>query len=437
MKEKDEIYELIDPDEKGEKKYNLWERIFVVISLIFIIGCIIFYGNRLIKYYKIYNPKIEGESVELIMNAIVRNQEIVYEKDGLYRASGMYIYKGENVNNYIKYSNMLFRIIKFNADGSLDLVLDDNINMLKWNNEVTNFNDSDIYKYLNNYFYKLLDYTYLSNTSICDDTVNDLKNITCTNKITNSYIRLLSVSEYLNSKVDGKTYINDNDNIWLLNRSDSAVWNINNGNLSSSEPDNMYYIKPVITLKNSTILKSGIGSIEDPYIVGENKLGVGSFVKLEDDVWYIYGKNDNTYLLSLTKTLDNRKIFSSKHTKFDINEKNSLANYLNDDYYNSLSYKDILVENEWYNGSYDSYNDVFSSTVSSYVGLLNVSDIKFDDLLDYYLMTESKNDRIYLYSDTLVDSKPNLIRNIVPTIAIKDLEVTGNGTIDSPYEVIK
>ena len=103
-----------------------------------------------------------------------------------------------------------------------------------------------------------------------------------------------------------------------------------------------------------------------------------------------------------------------------------------------MAYKDILEENDWYNGSYDSYNDVFSSTTKSYVGLLNVSDIKKEGLIDYYLMTASNNDKIYLYSDTLINSKPNLLRNVVPTIAIKDLKTSnGAGTDTNPYEVTK
>lgn len=438
MKNKEDMYELIDPDEKEHKTFKLWEKILIISSLVFIIGCMIFYGSRLIKYYKIYNPKIEGESVELIMNAIVRNQPIVYEKDGLYRTSGMYIYKGENVDNYIRYSNMLWRIVKFNIDGSLDLVLDGNINMLKWNNDVVSFEKSDIYKYLNNYFYKLLDYDNLSNTVICTDEIDDLKNITCNNKITDSYVRLLSISEYLNSMADNKTYINDSSNIWLSDRGSKTIWNINDKNLSSSKPSNMYYVKPVITLKNSTVLKGGTGKVDDPYIVGDSKLGVGSYVKLNDDVWYIYDIKNDTYLLSLSKELDGKKAFSKKSTKFDITDKTSLAYYLNNEYYESLAYKDILEENDWYNGSYDSYNDVFSSTTKSYVGLLNVSDIKKEGLIDYYLMTASNNDKIYLYSDTLINSKPNLLRNIVPTIAIKNLKASnGAGTDTNPYEVTK
>lgn len=417
------------------KKYHLWEKLLITFSIIFIICCFIFYGTRLIKYYKIYNPKIDDEKVELLMNAIVRNQTIVYENDGLYRVSGMYVYKGENVNNYIRYSNMLWRIIKFNSDGSLDIVLDDNINMLKWNNEVTNFDNSDIYKYLNNYFYKLLDYSQLSNTVICNDIVSDLNNMTCNDKKTDSYVRLLNISEYLTSKTDS-TYINDEENIWLLNRSEDNVWNINNGSLSASGSDNMYYIKPVITIKNSAVLMSGDGTKENPYTISENNLGVGSYVKIDEDVWYIYDKTNDSYKLSLTEKLDKMQIYNQNSTKFDLEDETSLAYYLNNTYYESLSYKDKLMESNWYNGSYNSYEDVLKNSVSSKVGILNVNDIKISNLSEYYLMTPSLNDRIFLYSNTLIDSKPNFLRSIVPTISINNLNtLSGSGTEDDPYVV--
>lgn len=422
-------------DKKPKKKFHLWEKILIIFSIVFIICCFIFYGTRLVKYYKIYNPKIDDEKVELLMNAIVRNQPIVYEGDGLYRVAGMYIYKGENVNNYIRYSNMMWRIVKFNGDGSLDIVLDDNINMLKWDNEVVDFKNSDIYKYLNNYFYKLLDYSQLSNTVICNDTITDLNSMTCNDKITDSYVRLLNISEYLNSKTES-TYIVDDNNIWLLNRNNDSIWNINGGSLSSSSPNNMYYIKPVVTIKNSSVLMSGTGTKDDPYILSDNKLGVGSYVKMNNDIWYIYDKNVDNYLLSLTNTLETMQIYNLNSTKFDLEDTTSLANYLNNEYYESLTYKDKLVVNNWYDGSYDKFEDVFASSVSSKVGLLNVNNIKLNNLDGYYLMTPTLNDRIYLYSNNLVDSKPNFLRNVVPTIAIKDINIlNGTGSIDNPYEI--
>ena len=47
---------------------------------------------------------------------IVKNKSVVYEGEGLYMTGGNYIYKGIKVDNYVKYSNMLWRIIKINTD---------------------------------------------------------------------------------------------------------------------------------------------------------------------------------------------------------------------------------------------------------------------------------------------------------------------------------
>ena len=66
MKNKEDMYELIDPDEKEHKTFKLWEKILIISSLVFIIGCMIFYGSRLIKYYKIYNKTTKTSEPELL-----------------------------------------------------------------------------------------------------------------------------------------------------------------------------------------------------------------------------------------------------------------------------------------------------------------------------------------------------------------------------------
>jgi len=106
------------------KKVLLFQVVFSLLSIVFIIGCCIFYGSRLIKFYKIYNPKDEnGKAIELLGNHILNNSSFVYEGEGIYLINGSNIYKGENVNNYIKYSNLLWRILRINEDKSLEIVL--------------------------------------------------------------------------------------------------------------------------------------------------------------------------------------------------------------------------------------------------------------------------------------------------------------------------
>ena len=103
---------------KEKKPAKLWEKVFWGVSLAFILGCCIFYGQRLIHYYKIYNPTDpSGNRVQLIADEITGKSEYVYEGSGLYSNETGYVYKGEIENNYLKYNNMLWRILKINTDG--------------------------------------------------------------------------------------------------------------------------------------------------------------------------------------------------------------------------------------------------------------------------------------------------------------------------------
>ena len=155
------------------KKVFYLQLTFCIISAIFLLGCSLFYGSRLIKFYKVYNPKTEdGEKVELLGSSITTNSELSTEGEGLYRIGGSYLYKGENVDNYIKYNNNLWRIIKINGDGSIDMVMENAINVLDWNSEVTTYEDSDIRQYLNDVFLKSLNKDLLVQTTYFKDLVD-------------------------------------------------------------------------------------------------------------------------------------------------------------------------------------------------------------------------------------------------------------------------
>ncbi len=413
------------------------ERLFWVISITFILGCFLFYGLRLVKYYKIYNPKVAEEEM-LLADSIIKESPIVYEEDGLYIASGSYIYKGKEVNNYIRYSGLLWRIVTIKNTKEINIVLDDSINSLRWNKNITNFNESDISKYLNNVFAKGLDLNLLSKAKTCLDSINELTDVKCTNVNIDDYVRLLNINEFLNTKTED-SYLGNND-LWLENRSDTQVWHTNGGNLSLADSTETYLVRPVVTLNRSNKLIKGTGTKDDPYIISEdkNELTVGSYVKLGDDKWVIYGIENNTVRLSLANLYENITYrFSLTSNKYESSQANSLAKYLNNDFYNSLSYKDKLIKTNWYVGEYkDSYEAVYDQKVNEYVGLLNVADLKFDSSLGGYYLLTPVDSKAYIYDNDLIPSTITLSRAIRPTIMItkKDIK-SGNGTISSPFEL--
>lgn len=431
-------------EKRPNKKMKLWEKIFCLASFLFILGCCIHYGTRLVKYYKIYNPVSEsGEKIELLSSSIAKGSSIVYEGSGLYMVGGSYTYKGTDVNNYIKFSNQIWRIIRSNKDGSLDVVLDQPINTLKWDNELKNYTESDVHKYLNNEFLKYLNKDLIVPTTACNDIVDDVKSFSCKEYTTDSYVRLLTMSDYLNSDAEG-TYISDEDDkLWLGTRGTTFVWNVNGTNLSNSESTRTYDIKPVVTLKNTAAVLKGDGTKENPYQVEEERkeLNVGSYVKLGNDTWVIYSKEDGKVRLALNNLYNDGSTtyrFSVVGTEYNTLEENSLAYYLNNTFYNTLSYKELLQEVDWYIGGYEnSYKDVYTKTAKAKIGSYNVADLKFNsELTGYYLLTPASLTEVYIKNDELMASKIAMYRAIRPTICIETKNIkSGEGTEEAPYEL--
>lgn len=415
------------------------ELIFNIISISLIIGCCIFYGLRLIKYYKIFNPKIEAKIEGLLSNTIPMKSDIVYNGAGLYHINGNYLYKGASVNNYIKYSNLLWRVVKINSDNTTEIILNDTINTLAWNKSITSYNKSDINSYLNNYFLPTLNKKLLTKTSICLDKVTNLSDITCNKMDFSNYVKLLDITTFLNSQTSD-SYIADSDDIlWFNDNSDDKVWHSNGLSISSSTSNNFYDIKPVVTLKNTIQLKSGTGTIDDPYIIENQKkdLAIGSYVKLGNDTWIIYNNENNKVKLILNKFLSNTHRFDNTSNKYNPESTNSLAYYLNTTYLNSLTYKNIIVDNDWYIGTYNySYANTLKDKVTTKVGLYNIADLKFNnDLIGYNLLTPASNNSIYVLNDGLFESKVTLNRLIRPAISISETTtiISGDGTKTSPY----
>lgn len=430
-------------ESKNNKKKTILiiQSIFCAVSFLFIMGCFIFYGSRLIKYYKIYNPKVEdGEKANFLSSNISGKSEIVYEGTGLYKINGNYIYKGNVSNNYIKYNNLLWRIVKINSDDTIDIILDDSINLLNWNNEDVSFDKSNIYNYLNKFFVNNLNKDLLVKASVCNDIVDDLSSISCNSTVSN-YVNLLDVSNFLNSFVNQESYLSSSDEImWLSNYGTDFVWHTNGNSVSKSKGNNFYSVRPVVTIKGTAIMYGGDGTIDNPYLIEkeEQKINIGDYLQIGNDTWIVYGKENGNIKLSLNKVLDKALPYSDSEFTYDITNEKLVAGYLNTTYYNSLEYKDLLKEVSWNIGKYNgSYSDVNSDSVKAKVGLLNISDLKFNNELSNYYLSSYNDQYVYVYGDVLKESKPTIIKNIRPCIALSDNVSfsSGDGSLSNPYVV--
>ncbi len=253
------------------------------------------------SYYPYLNCGTKYKSMKL--NERIIEENLVTEKDGLYKENEQYIFKGEYPNNYIKFNNSTWRILKINEDKSIKIILIDkkpekNVWDDRFNDEKSNyvgknnFRQSrilekliEVYdnnKYINKENKKLLTKhnwcigkipeanTRIDTLNICSDTYNE------------TYIGLITVDEVLKPSLDNNckeiydisctnyNYLFTINTGWTLNTNSSNTYTAftsNGGTISIKNASNSSIIRPVVNLNKDILYKSGNGTIETPYVI--------------------------------------------------------------------------------------------------------------------------------------------------------------------------
>ena len=395
------------------------ENLFCIISFLFILGCIIFYGCRLVHYYKKFNPS-KKDSNGLLSIEIPKSSTLVTEGDGLYSLNGSYIYRGNVDNNYIMYSGLLFRILKINYGSNIEIILDSKINILAYGKD-KDYEKSDINNYLNDVFISNINKDGLEKMEICTDVKNDIQeNKKCKNSI-KVYSTILDSNTYLGTITDS-TYINTDESlIYLRDKINGDVSNViaNGTQISYIDGDESYDVKPILSLKYDTKLISGTGTKDDPYIVDDVKTNLGKEVTLGDYLWTVI-KDDGEYsTLTLKNPLDNLKPYGND---FDPTDQYSIAYYLNNEFYDSLSFKDSIVDTVFETGNYtNNYKEIESKTSTAKVGLMSIKDFKMDSTdLQYLLINKANDEEVYSVDKNMYTVSKNLSKAIRPVIRVKN-----------------
>ena len=227
---------------------------------------------------------------------------------------GEYYFVNDADKNYVKYSNILWRILKINSDNELVLVSDKPLTTLAFNPNSEDYLSSDVYKWMNSN--DEVENTgilegqlnnkakYLVKNKVCIDEFNEIKNTQCSNYNNDNYINLLSIYDYINSGAD-KSYINNDTNFYLSNlNKDKEVWYVNDSKkLTTSDKEDLLGVKAVITLNSSIEKVSGDGTINNPYVFEQEKGLFGSYVKINEDIWNIYEAKEDSVNLVLNNYL--------------------------------------------------------------------------------------------------------------------------------------
>ena len=204
---------------KKRRKLNV-QKTFCTISAGFILACAIFYGFRFLSLYLDNKKSLESKEDTLAKTIITNNNEDEYFKN----INEEYYFNGKVEDNYVLYSNLLWRIVKVNKDNTIKLISEDNISYLAFDEEVDSFNNSYISKWLNtDVLTNQIDKSALTYNPICTDNIEEASNKECSNYNNELNIGLLSVSDYINAGAE-ESYLNNEKFYYLSSINDNEVW---------------------------------------------------------------------------------------------------------------------------------------------------------------------------------------------------------------------
>ena len=253
----------------------------------------------------------ESYKTQELYKKITDDKNVVTSGYGLYTLNGNYVFRGENVNNYLKLGAITWRIVRVNSDGTIVLInsdkvkessfpWDDRYNITRdYNVGINNYATSRLKENLKKlYDNKLLsEYKLLTSNDKAKLTAFDLcvgKRISkaqgnngsyeCSEKDSGQYIGALTVYEYMQASLDktcktsisatcqNYNYLNSETYTWWLATGDKAnsydVYCITPSvGIHVKHADTSGYLRPVVHLKSNVFYKSGNGSQEKPYTI--------------------------------------------------------------------------------------------------------------------------------------------------------------------------
>lgn len=442
---------------KRRHLYGRKEFLFNFFSLIIVIGIGIYFGYRSLYYYSKQHMVKQGNN-QTLSEVIINSNRLITDGDGFHKDHDGYYFKGNVVNNYVSFANRKYRIIRINNDGSIKLITDENVASFLWGDE-TSYSKSNVHHWLEKteeensgtYYETIPNITkFLVKTDYQENILKDEK-VKKSDKTFSDYVTTLTIDDYVTA--NGKnSYLNNGKIFYLLglNADKNNLYIEDDGAVTDGDNLSGYGIRAVITLNKNVINAFGDGSVDNPYTVqqGKDTNYVNTVVKLGEDNWKVYREEtDKLRLVKMDYIKENDQEvihqFSKKTNTFDLEDKTNIAVYLNNNYLNSLSYKDLIVDNTYYTGETStdtgySYKNIYSNQVTCKVALLNVFDYNSNEFNDFFYMNTIQGVLQYVgfSSGLLEEAEITEEKHIVPVISIdKNIIKDGKGTLTEPYTV--
>lgn len=232
------------------------------------------------------------------------SKNIVTSGAGLYQWNGEYVYRGEDVNNYVKFSDHLYRVVRVTANNEVELILTDSKIKMLWDDRYNverrynvGINDysvsrmrtslTDLYEgdtlFTKSAKEKLVSFPVCYGKRGEEDASKD-GSTECSKTLENQKIGLLPIYQYLLVSLDAScqtasdpqcqnyNYLAENGmNWWTLTGVEHNTYHVysvnSSGDINMSQGSTTMFIRPVIRLSSLTMLNSGNGTFENPYII--------------------------------------------------------------------------------------------------------------------------------------------------------------------------
>ena len=444
---------------RKRKPLKTWEMVFCVGSLLIMIGIGIYYGYRSLYYYSKQYYKLSAEAATLY-GRVLNDNKLIKSGDGLHQDTEGHYFKGNVLNNYVKYSNRLFRIIRVNKDNSIRIISDDIGTSFMWGVD-PNYENSNVNAWL--------DDTGAENSGVYYNTLGGVDILTKKTKYTidkleddkvvsgdkdySSTITTLGIKDYVTAG-GMNSFLNIHKVFWILGyQNESNLYVSTEGSIEETSTYESYGVRAVLTLNNKVTIVGGNGTKDDPYVIdqGNNKNEVDNYVKLGNDLWKIgVDSKEGYYTMYSTDYLKIGDVITSPYdldgeVLFDGSNKRNIAYFLNNNYLNTLTYRDIVLLTPWKVGEVSLDNDYiyyrnFDDTELLKVGLLNIFDYYSGELDDFFYLnnTGDVSDMIYIHTKEgyLEEDSTKEFRKVIPCVSInKKMIIGGTGTKEDPYRV--
>ena len=393
-------------------------------------------------------------------------------------------YQGNPKNNYVKLSNMLFRIYGYDKDNNIILVSDEdvsNVNFTKIDSWLEYY-----YNHLNDFTKKNIVETKYCNMSIDGEITLDLKecsSYTDKKKIyVPSVIDILKAEKYNEEKEEYEdcfmeTYTiswtsssKDKDNAYVVR---NLFWGDDAGKILVSFPkiDN-YGVRPMFTIKGNILITGGDGTYLNPYVFGDTPKAknsslvhdryTGEYVSIKGDIFRIIETlDDGTTKVISNATVGNYKdnvsctaSANDKVITYNPKDKTSVAYYIannSGEYIDTSFFTKHEIEVPIYKSEIIYKEEIEKKKYTVILSAPNMYDMfsakpqKLDYSGSYWLVNSSKKERFtgavsdigVVHNNVKIPNTANLRIRVVGYLKKNIIISSGKGTLDRPYKLSK